>query len=103
VSLDECQGRVFRGGGWARAKARAPAVAGDDDALGRRSPPWRRLLLALLLRFLEAGRLLRLFGHRRALMLDAAREICCFGLFQLRALPTEVWACSTSSSSLASV
>jgi hypothetical protein len=94
---------VFLGvvAGLGRKLGKAPAVAGDDDTLGRRSPPWRRLLLALLLRFLEAGRLLRLFGHRRALMLQG-RSVG-FGLFQLRALSTEVWAFSTSSSSLASV
>jgi hypothetical protein len=93
---------VFLGvvAGLERKLGKASAVAGDDDALGRRSPR-RRLLLALLLRFLEAGRLLRLFGHRRALMLQG-RSVG-FGLFQLRALSTEVWAFSTSSSSLASV
>jgi hypothetical protein len=87
--------------GLGRKLGKASAVAGDDEALGRRSPPWRRLLLALLRQFLEAGRLLRIFDHRRALMLQG--RFVGFGLFQLHALPTDVWAFSTSSSLLDSV
>jgi hypothetical protein len=36
-----------------RKLGKASAVMGDGDALGRRSPPWRRLHQALHLQYLE--------------------------------------------------
>jgi hypothetical protein len=86
--------------GLGRNLGKASAVAGDDDTLGCYSSPWRRFLLAFLLQFLEGGRLLCFFDHRCALMLQG--RFVGFGQFQLRTLPTDDWAFSTSSSLLSS-